>query len=282
MLNALLLNTAQLNSGTPLPFAVTASDYDAIEFNGYSLQDSDHISSQIDAWSTPSRELVTFDIPRANGAGLNGDYFRKREVVVSGIIQKATGELLTAELDAFKKAMTASEGYLTLKVNDEVRRIVATLQNPEEMFKRREGYHVSFTPFDLNFLALEPMFHGIDYSSLTFEDISALDYPVEVEVFGTYRADPVFISILQEATSVTAFTLTNTTNGDEMTITANLSAGDVIIIDSENKSVTINGVEVDYDGVFPEMEIGTNSFSLTFTGTSVEHTSTIKYRKTYL
>jgi phage-related protein len=225
---------------------------------------------------------VTFDIPRADGAGFNGDYFRKREVVVGGIIQKTTASLLNTELDDFKKAMAASEGYLLLKVNDEMRRIVATLQNPQDMFKRREGYHITFTPFDLNFLALEPMFHGLEYTAVTFEDISSLSYPSEVETEGSYKAQPVIVIILQTATAVTAVTFTNDTNGDEITVSATYADGDIITIDSEEKSVTINGVEVDYDGVFPELSIGTNEFTIDVTGSAVLHTSTIKYRKTYL
>lgn len=282
MLNALILNTAMLNAGTPVPFAVTASDYDNLEFEGFSLQDTEHISTLIDAWSAPTRELVTFNIPRADGGGWNGDYFRKREVVVSGIIQKDTAAELNTELDTFKKAMTVSQGYLYVKVNDEMRRIIATLQNTHEMFKRREGYHITFTPFDLNFLALEPMFHGLDYTSTTFEDVADLSYPAEVEVEGTYRAQPVIVIILQVATGVTDVTFLNNTNSDEITVSASFVDGDVIVIDSENKSVQINGVEVDYDGIFPELDIGTNEFTIDVTGTAVEHTSTIKYRKTYL
>ena len=47
MLDRLILNTAELNSGTPLSEAITAADFDDLEFNGYSLQDTAHISSII-------------------------------------------------------------------------------------------------------------------------------------------------------------------------------------------------------------------------------------------
>lgn len=282
MLNALILNTAMLNTGAPTPSAVSAADFDDLEFNGYSLQDSDHVSSVIEAFSTPSRELVTFKIPRGDGGGWNGDYFRERRVKVSGIIEKVSNALLETEIDTFKQKMCASQANLDLKVNGEVRRIVATLEDPESMFKRREGYHISFTPYDMTFLALEPMWHSVDYETETYEDIALLTYPDEVEVTGSYKAQPVIIVILQAATSITAIAFENNTNGDAIEVTRAFAAGDVLVIDSEEKSVTVNGTEVDYDGIFPELDIGVNEFEITADGSAIEYTATVKYRKTYL
>lgn len=282
MLNALILNTAMMNTGTPTPFAVTASDYDNLEYNGYSLQDGDTISSIIDAFSTPSRELVTFKVPRADGEGWNGDYFRERRIKVSGIIEAATSSLLETELDSFKMSMCAQQGLLALKINGEIREIVANLEKPEEMFGRREGYHITFTPFDLAFLAIEPMWHSLDYQSQTFEDVTSLAYIDAIEVTGTYKAQPVIVIIVQAATAITGIAFSNTTNGDEISITETIAINDVIVIDSEQKSLTLNGVEVAYDGIFPELDIGSNDITITSTGTSIEYTATIKYRKTYL
>jgi len=282
MLNALTLNSAMLNSGTPTPSAVTAADFDNLEFASYSLQDSDVISSVVEAFSTPSRELVTFKTPRADGGGWNGDYFRERRIKVSGIIEKTTASLLEAELDTFKRKMTTSQGNLDIKVDGEVRRIIATLEDPQVMFARREGYHITFAPFDMTFLAVEPMWHALDYETLTAEDIALLSYPSEVEVTGSYKAQPVIVIIVQAATSITALAFENTTNDDAITVSDSFAAGDVLTIDCEEKSVTINGVEVDYDGVFPELEVGVNEFTITATGTSIQYTATVKYRTTYL
>lgn len=282
MLNTLLLNTAMLNSGTPTPFALTASDYDDIEFNDYSLQTDDIISSEFLAFSAPSRDVLTFKTPRADGGGWNGDYFRDREIKVGGIIEKATSTLLETELDTFKQKMNKARQYFVMKVNGEVRRIIATLKNPQDMFAKREGYHITFSPFSMTFLAVEPMWHAVDYESVTIEDIATLAYPSEIEVSGTYKAQPVIGIIVQAATAITALTFGNITNGDEVTITRTFIAGDVLVIDAEEKSLTVNGAEVEYDGVFPELEVGTNEFTITATGTSIEYTATVKYKPTYL
>lgn len=284
MLNALLLNTGMLNAGTPLPTALTAADFDNLEFNGYSLQDTDVISTDILADSPPSRELVTFRTPRADGGGWNGDFFRERRVRVSGIIEATTAALLNTELDTFRKNMIVSRGNLDYKVNDEIRRIVATLENPQDMFSRRQGYHITFCPYDLTFLALEPMWHGIDYEDQTSENVTQLAYTDDIEVSGSYKAQPVIVIIFEAENAITAINFTNNTNEDEIEVTPSggFTVGDVLVIDSEQKSVTLNGTEIDYDGVFPELEIGTNNYTITATGTSLQYTATVKYRKTYL
>ena len=42
-----------------------------------------------------------------------------------------------------------------------------------------------------------------------------------------------------------------------------LTAGDVIVVDAENRSVTVNGDEVDYYGTFLELEPGASSLTYT-------------------
>lgn len=283
MLNSLLLNTAQLNSGFPLPFAFIAPDsFDDFEYNGFSLQDTTIISSEVDAFSPPRRELVTYNIPRDHGGGFNGDYFRGRDLGFSGIIRTTTAEEMNTLLDTFKRAMTASEAYLYLKFNGEMRRIKATLQNPQEMFRNRKGYHITFVPFDLNFLSLEPFWHSVGYTSFGYESITDLLYPDEIEVEGSWMAKPVVVLIIENATSANGISFTNTTNGDSISVTQSLVAGDVVIIDSETKSVKLNGTEIDYDGIFPEFEVGVNAFEIEADASAIQYTATLKYRKTYL
>ena len=56
----------------------------------------------------------------------------------------------------------------------------------------------------------------------------------------------------------------------------------VLIVDAEQKIVTLNGSEIDYNGVFPVFSVGTNSYTIDVTGTSIDYDVTLKYRKTYL
>jgi hypothetical protein len=281
-MNTQPLNTAELNSGTPLPEALTAADFDALEFDGYSLQSTEIISSEIYGFSGPSREIVRFATPRADGGGLISANFRERRIRASGILKAASSSALETLLDTFKRRLSIEEGNLDLKVNGEVRRIKATLANPETFCDRREGHHITTCPFDVEFLALEPMWKAIGYTTTTYEAVPTLAYSQSVSNAGTFKAKPVLVVIVDAASAITAFSFENTTNGEKIAVTTALASGDVLVIDSEEKSVTKNGTELDYDGIFPNLEYGDNTFTLTATGTSIQHTTTLKFKKTYI
>ncbi len=280
-MNTNQLNAEQLNSLQALSGGGAVADFDDLEFDNYSLQDSRIISTIIRDSSTPARELVTFRAPRTDGGGIIGNYFRERKILVSGVVKKDSAALLETELDTMKRRLTLAEGNLDRKINGTVRRIKATLSNPDQMFARRDGYHITICPFDLEFLALEPMWHDINYTSST-QTVTNVSFSETVENLGTYKSQAVLIVIIDTATAITAFQFSNTTSSQNLSITRSFSAGDVIIIDGENKSVKVNGTEVDYTGVFPELLYGSNAYSLTATGSAISYISTIKFKKTYL
>ena len=66
-----------------------------------------------------------------------------------------------------------------------------------------------------------------------------------------------------------------------MTVTTPIVESDILIIDSETKTVTKNGVELDYTGVFPVFEPGTNSYYIDFTGVAVVDIQ-VTLKKNYL
>lgn len=281
MINNSLLNTSPLNDQLAVS-ALPASGFDDIMFNGLSLQSSSIISTDIKDSSAPDRELSTYKTPRSDGGGFIADYFRTRVITVSGYVKASTAAELEALLDEIKRRLILREGNLDRKISGEVRRIKATLSNPEQMFRDREGYHVTFCPFTFEFTSLEPMWHDMNYTSQTKESVISLSFSEVMENLGTYKAPSDLVIIVEAAVAVTAINFKNNTNGDEISITNALVAGDILEIDGENKQVLLNGVTIDYDGVFPELEYGSNNYTLTVTGTSIQYTSTIKVKQAYL
>lgn len=282
-MNTSMLNFAELNTLGSTSVQIDV-DFDILEFDGFSLQPSDAsiVTKTIKADSLPSRELSRFNIPRGHGGKFIGDYFRERTIRVEGVLRKSTNTLLEQFMDEFKRRVTKHEGNLDWKVAGEVRRIQATLSQPERMFSKREYYHITVCPFELEFISLEPFWHDKEYTSATSTDVTSLVLNGSVENLGTFEADMVLVVIVNTATAITGLNLKNTTNSGEIQIDETISAGDVIVIDGENRSVTINGSEVDYDGIFPVLDYGTNTYTITSIGTAISYTPTVKFRKTYL
>lgn len=280
-MNQSLVNNFLLNSENPT-FAESTSSFDMLQFDGFSLQNDHIITEQMDIFSPPSRELVTFRIPRNDGARMNGNYFRERIVRVTGHIVYGTSAELQVAMDEFKRRLSVPERYLDLKVNDVVRRAVATLSSSQSMFAGRKGSDISETPFDIEFTILDPFFHDIEYTSASLFSSTALALAETVENYGTTYARPILSVIIEAASGVTGFTFQNLTNGKSITVTTPLVAGDLLVIDTEESTVELNGVGIDYSGLFPTLEYGSNNCVLLTTGSSVQHTSTIAYKQSYL
>ena len=263
-------------------FAVSLADVDDIIFNDYGLQNTDIVTQILIQDSTPDRDFGVSAVPRGDGQIITGDFWRRKNIQIKGVIHKSTNALLEAELDAMKKALAVAEGILDVKIAGVTRRYIATLTNGQNMFDERKGYHVTFCPFQAEFVSCEPYGKSVDYNASGFLATSSLVLNEEVTNSGTVHAKPVVILNLTAANSVTAISFKNNTTGEEIKVTMSLNAGDYLKFDSEQMEVTVNGVVQDYTGSFPSLATGANSFTITVTGTSCTYDLTVKHKTPYL
>lgn len=279
MYNTFLYNTTQWNDSNNL---LTLEDQDNIVFNEYSLQNTDIISSFLVQDSTPSRDLQISDIPRNDGRYIIGDFWREKIVSVKGIVRKSTNALLEAELDKMKKALAVREAFLDIKINGVIRRYRATLVNGNSMFQNRQHYHITFCPFEVQFLCVEPFGHSVDYIAFTLEDKTELTLEEQIDNIGTIRAKPIVILNFTQAVGITEISFKNNTRNEEIKLTKNIVPGDYVRFDSELLEVTVNSIPQDYDGSFPLLDTDVNSVTISILGTSCQYTYTAKYLIPYL
>jgi hypothetical protein len=147
----------------------------------------------------------------------------------------------------------------------------------------REFYHNLFAPFTAEFII--PSGVGIDPTAqnpVAVTGITAATYGGTFSMIGSYPARPIITITITAASSLTVINFTN--NGDKITITKTLSPGDVIVINCDNKKVTYNGLEIDYDGIFPRCVIGVaaNAYNIALTRTSATFNLSVSYNPTYL
>lgn len=279
MLNTIQLNTTQLNGASQFFGAATQDD---IVFNGLSLQSATIITQNLRQDDTPSREYPIFDIPRGHGGIVYGDYWRRKTISLAGIVLAASKDALDLALDEIKQYLAKREGVLDIKVNSEIRRYAATLINGDRLFSRRAGTDVTRCPFDIEFVTVEPFGYDESYSSQTIFDSTTLSYNDVFTNAGTAPAKPIIIFDFTAATAITGATLTNNTTGEQIVVTTALAALDYLEIDSENLEVRKNGTVIDYSGVFPLLNAGGNSWTITLSGTSATFTITEKHKTPYL
>lgn len=92
----------------------------------------------------------------------------------------------------------------------------------------------------------------------------------EVVLDGTYTPYPSVTIDLTTATNVSGITLANTTTGDSVVVTRTYSAGEKVIIDTDKRAITVNGVLVDYDDVLPRFTLGENNIQISISSTGEE------------
>lgn len=279
LLNTLRLNTQRLRDGGTDELTAV---FDGIaRFGAFLLDSAGVVASRIVQDSMPDRDFRTFDVPRNDGGGAIGSYWRNKKILIYGVIKKDTNAELEAKIDEMKKYLATQEGNLDIMVNNVARRYVATLTNASNIFSERKHFHVSYCPFSLEFLCLNPFGQSLNYQADTFEETS-LAYSDEVNNAGTAKAKAVVSVNFSSADTVTVVNWKNTLTGDEIEVSTTFSAGDILEFNTEKKSVTLNGTAIDFDGVFPELEPGLNSFTLTITGTSATYSLTIKHKTPFL
>jgi len=104
-----------------------------------------------------------------------------------------------------------------------------------------------------------------------------------ITITGTYYALPTITVHIDAETNMTAIRLTNNTTLDWIEVARSFSAGEDLIIDCENETVRVGGVNVDFDGVFTRFDVGTNSFDLLVTDSGAkQYDLLISYYASYL
>ena len=158
-LNTFQLNTGLLNGASTLD---TVYSTDLVVFDGFSLADNSSMITQQLLDSGPNRVLIGEDIPREDGKFLLADYWRERIIEVRGYAKKSTKED-TGRLSRHNPQETRwavqeprHHPFEHGRDDDYVRRFVATLQNPEQLFAARQGYHITICPFLARFVCRTP------------------------------------------------------------------------------------------------------------------------------
>jgi hypothetical protein len=149
-----------------------------------------------------------------------------------------------------------------------------------------EHWHITQIPYTAEFLC-KPFGTATSITTINLNSSGAITtspYNETVSFVGSYGPEPVITFTLAGAgiTSMTALKLTNSTTGDWIEIARSFSASDVLVIDCSNETVKVNGISVDFTGVFPSFDPLDNSLILTVTATAFSLTGIINYYYTYL
>lgn len=139
-------------------------------------------------------------------------------------------------------------------------------------------YDISRANCSLSFLAYEGVAESTtSYNVLGLANQTTASTSAMITFDGSHTPYPVISMNINAATNVNAIELTNTTTGDNVTIARTYAAGDKLIIDTKNRSITANGLAVDYNDVLPRFNLGENTIQIAVATTTLEIIDELTY-----
>lgn len=259
----------------------------SITFNSNSLQSASVITSQINSGSIPERDVKLFALAHANRSVIPDDNYPSRRITISGKLIAASVTAMDVLEDTFKAYFRGKDKNLDIGNNGGSRRFIATANSVS--IDRPGG--LQHADFSVEFICTQPFGKATTATtpSSSFSPSAAArtlsGYTDAITFAGTapYQL-PVITITLTAVTGGTGYlAVSNSGNGQGITITGqSFVNGDVIEIDCENKTVKLNGTEIDFLGAFPEFEPGAQSLAYSDGFTTRTFTIAVNYYPLYL
>lgn len=254
----------------------------SISFDGNSLQTANILTSDIAHEQYPAKNVVIYALAHNNGSVIPYISYPSKTIRVSGKITDTTIAGLDSRLDSFRAYFTGQDKNLDIGYNGTTRRYIATANNIS--IDRPGG--LTYANFEVELIAPQPF--GQDTSSTTALNATgrtSSSYSDAYTFLGTAPVQrPVFTLSYSVVTGGTGATVSigNNSTGQNLSITRNWAASDILIVDVSARTVTVNGTAVAFSGAFPEFATGSQTFTYSDTLTTRTFTENIIYYPLYL
>lgn len=227
----------------------------------------DYIISTLNHDSAPTRSNKYLEITEEDGEVLVSSLYSSKGISIEGIIKGTTQENLEINIDKFKREVcginiTLSMTYAgrTREYNVDVKDVIVT----------REHHNITFAPFSMTLIAADPPFAVDD----TMEGLTSVTRMELVQEFitavfsGTAEPKPTIKMTVDTAGSLSAISFKNKRTDTSLSVTTAWADSDVLEIDTANKSVQRNTGNIEFEGIFPQFNLGENEMQITFTSST--------------
>lgn len=244
-----------------------------VSFDGNALQTANIFVTDVTHEQMADRRVSSFLLARNDGAKVTDVHYGTKQIAIIGRISGTSIADLETRLDAFRALFLNQDRNLDVDYGGGTRRYVCTLQN---LMITRGGQATTYSNFQANFVATEAF--GKDTTTTTLIASTALTSGSMANAVTLGGSAP----IQSPTVTVTLTTLTGSgsynnvslADGTRTLLISRIWAnGDVIVVDSYNKTVTVNGVAADYAGAFPNFALGAGT--LTYADDFTARTGTI-------
>jgi len=236
-----------------------------LKFDNTTISNTTYFLEYSKHQTAPERDLELVKLPNRSGEVLISNNFRSKRILLKGVIVGSSPADLQTKVDTFKELFSRQDKNLDITPDGGLkRRYVAICLS--HMFDQ-ESYNVTHIPWEAEFIV--PSGEGKATSSITYSDDDITSSPhtdaIGLILAGSKAPKPVIVITIDNETTMTKLRFKNNTTDQYIEITRAFADAEVLTIDCDNMTCQVGGVDVDFDGVFPEFDLGTNSYTLTTT-----------------
>jgi len=251
-----------------------------ITFNSYSLQTSTIITSEIDMESSPKTIAKVLSIAHASKATIPYLDYQNKTIRVSGTVIGTSVSSLDSALDTFRSYFNGKDKNLDIDYAGSTRRYIATAI----ITKIDRPHGLLHANFDIEFAC--SLAFGKATSNTTAWSASS-------RTSASYTTAHTFIGTAPYQLPKATITYSsvpgggkvgfgNDANGQMIYVSRTWSNSDILVIDSYERTVTVNGSPVEYTGGFPEFAPGAQNMFYSDTFSSRTFDVLVEYPALYL
>lgn len=248
-----------------------------ISFDNVSLMNDPFIVDEITNDDVPNRQVFLSSLARQRGGNLLNTEYNPKAFKMSGHIVGATASDLDDHKDEFRELLSRAEKNLDISYGAGTRRYIATAT---KITMPGKYYHLTYIPFEVEFIVPSGIGTDITETTATTTGVATLIAQDTLSILGSVRPKVKTTLNITAASGITGVSFL--CNGDKITLTNAVVAGDAIVIDENALKITLNGVNQPYIGIFPQFGLGANVYSIEFTGTSISYSRELTYIKSYI
>jgi hypothetical protein len=255
--------------------------YRNISFAGNALQTANIITSDISNESLPEKVANMFSIGHSNGGKIPFTNYPSKIIAIAGTVIGSSVADLDAQLDTFRAFFRLDNQNLDIDYNAISRRYTATVNKVQ--IKRPGG--LAYAEFSVEFLCTTPF--GTNTTLTTAVTAAA-------RTASTYTDTHTFLGNAPYQLPIATITLTtvsgsgnrivyfgNAGTGQQVKVERAWVNGDVLVVNCITKTVSVNAVDVDFTGAFPEYAPGSQNLTVNDTFTSRTFNYLVQYYPAY-
>jgi phage-related protein len=219
--------------------------------------------------SLPTRDIKIHKLARRSLSIITSSEYSQKSIPVFLDVCSGTKQQTEATITFIKGLLQGQNGQLKVLQSGLEVNYTSTMNEFNIEWNANHAYCT------IVFLASDPV--GNATQSVTAVNKTGITSSSDSTTFvvqGSFDAEPVITVNVSAVTGGTGGTinLTNAVTQQGITITTNYSDGDILIVNSKELTVTLNGINLDFVGLFPLFPAGVQQFSYsdTFTTRTVD------------